>query len=193
MRSILVTVLLLGVPLVQAANVTIDFSDPSLPVTGNEEGFSTDGYDFTFGPVPIPQPNAFYITTSTPGNPGDDEALAYCPLCYVAMERSDGAGFSLYSFDAVSVFSNIDLQVTGYLEAGGTLVETVAVSAVGPAQSFAINWGGLVRVEFDSVSDDGAQILDNIIATAVPIPAAAWLFGSALAGLSLIRRKKRLL
>ncbi|HJP04021.1 MAG: VPLPA-CTERM sorting domain-containing protein [Gammaproteobacteria bacterium] len=31
--------------------------------------------------------------------------------------------------------------------------------------------------------------LDNIALTAVPVPAAAWLFGSALAGLGWIRRR----
>ena len=31
--------------------------------------------------------------------------------------------------------------------------------------------------------------VDNIVVNVVPIPAAAWLFGSALAGLAFLRRK----
>jgi hypothetical protein len=42
----------------------------------------------------------------------------------------------------------------------------------------------------DNVSFDTLSItVDNINATVVPVPAAVWLFGSALAGLGWLRRK----
>ena len=35
-----------------------------------------------------------------------------------------------------------------------------------------------------------SPVLDNITLQAVPVPAAVWLFGSALAGLGFMRRKQ---
>jgi len=63
---------------------------------------------------------------------------------------------------------------------GALLSQPVAVSQVGtsgdPSQSAAF------------LGSDGS-ISANVAVTAVPVPAAAWLFGSALAGLAVVRRK----
>lgn len=45
-----------------------------------------------------------------------------------------------------------------------------------------------LRGEFITGPDTGS--LDNVILSSVPIPAAAWLFGSALLGLSAVKRRK---
>jgi hypothetical protein len=63
---------------------------------------------------------------------------------------------------------------------GALLSQAAAVSQVGtsgdPSQSAAL------------LGSDGS-ISANVGVTAVPVPAAAWLFGSALAGLAVVRRK----
>jgi hypothetical protein len=51
--------------------------------------------------------------------------------------------------------------------------------------------GGQTTIEFlGSNSGWNGFYIDNIIATAVPIPAAVWLFGSALLGLGVVKRTK---
>jgi hypothetical protein len=51
--------------------------------------------------------------------------------------------------------------------------------------------GGQATIEFlGSNSGWNGFYIDNIIATAVPIPAAVWLFGSALLGLGVVKRSK---
>jgi hypothetical protein len=51
--------------------------------------------------------------------------------------------------------------------------------------------GGQTTIEFlGSNSGWNGFYIDNIIATAVPIPAAVWLFGSALLGLGVVKRSK---
>ena len=58
------------------------------------------------------------------------------------------------------------------------------------------NAGGTVNIGSGSVTNVYTQtytdtvVAGSIVASAVPIPAAAWLFGSALAGLGWLRRRK---
>ncbi|MBS94008.1 MAG: hypothetical protein CL799_06150 [Chromatiales bacterium] len=66
----------------------------------------------------------------------------------------------------------------------------------GVLQTFNFNssWSGLdsFRIEISPNVAGGpftASVIDNISIEAVPIPAAAWLFGSGLAGLGFLRRR----
>lgn len=63
---------------------------------------------------------------------------------------------------------------------GAVLSDSAAVSQVGTA--------GDVSQSAALLGSDGS-ISANVNASAVPVPAAAWLFGSALAGLVMVRRK----
>ena len=45
-------------------------------------------------------------------------------------------------------------------------------------------------VEFESVFENDGFAIDNLSYSAIPIPAGVWLFGSALAGLGVLRRRK---
>ena len=59
--------------------------------------------------------------------------------------------------------------------------------------SFDSAWSGISSLKLGwSVVDaySATAAYDNIVVTAVPIPAAVWLFGSALAGLGWMRRKQ---
>ena len=49
------------------------------------------------------------------------------------------------------------------------------------------SWQGLEKVEFLSY-----MTISEVTVTAVPVPAAAWLFGSALIGLAGLRRTRKL-
>jgi hypothetical protein len=162
------------------AQITIDFSDPNIPGEGLEEGFETQGYSFTFEPVPIPAPPAYVMS----------DALNFCPGCDLIMASANGAAFSLYSFEGWVFGDDVDIQVTGFLEAGGTVTETFQFEGVLDVfQHYDVNWSGLTSVKFDNLGPN-PTILDNLVVSEVPIPAAAWLFGSALAGLGWMRRKQ---
>ncbi len=183
MKNLIAAVLLLSCGLVQAATITIDFEDPSLPNPGGPEGFVTQGFEFTFGPDPIPFENAFY----TGGR------VAFCPGCDMYMENANGDVFSLYSFEGQGFPQpdDVTIEITGFLAGGGTLFEVVPLT--GDLQLFELNWDGLFRVEFnptDSV-DLGSfpTIIDTVVVSGVPIPAAVWLFGSGLGLLGWMRRK----
>ena len=70
--------------------------------------------------------------------------------------------------------------------------------AFGPAQNSGffgvISDSALIGLALSDTEGDGGACeyctIDNLSYSAVPVPAAAWLFGSALAGLSVVRRKK---
>jgi hypothetical protein len=51
-----------------------------------------------------------------------------------------------------------------------------------------IEWTSLLSVSIEA--HNGAGSIDNIVISQVPVPAALWLFGSALAGLGWLRRKQ---
>ena len=53
-----------------------------------------------------------------------------------------------------------------------------------------LNWLNVDEFSMYDYSNIDAMAFDNIVVTAVPIPATVWLFGSALAGLGWMRRKK---
>jgi len=105
----------------------------------------------------------------------------------ITMERTDGNSFALYDFD---FFADHDVDgyssVVGYVAGGGS-----ASGAVGTG-----DWLNLTSVTFQ-VSGSGFWIghataeVDNIVVgAAVPVPAAVWLFGSALGALGWVRRRR---
>jgi len=110
--------------------------------------------------------------------------------------------FSLQSFVGGGINfesgSEPTLIVSGQLVGGGTLIEEIDISS-GEMQTILMGsaWTNLESVSFQakivnfhccSSSFNGS--IDDIVVTAVPLPASVWLFGSALAGLGWLRRKK---
>ena len=93
-----------------------------------------------------------------------------------------GSNFNLNSLDVGEGFdgSPASFVITGYLSDGGTLVSNVVDA--GAFTNLVLGWSNLTKVEFQSVGSNFGAI-DNINVNAVPIPAAAWLFGTALIGL----------
>ena len=97
--------------------------------------------------------------------------------------------FGNIAFDS----SDANLTVTGYYSGGGQVTQSVFVP-VGPplftTVSFDSSWSNLTLVEFGVSDVVSGIVLDNVAVNVVPIPAAAWLFGSALLGLGWFRRKQ---
>jgi hypothetical protein len=119
----------------------------------------------------------------------------YCPGgVIVTLSSSDDSPFSLSSLDVISELgaSTYTFQVTGYLLGGGSISQTIeANQAAWTTMSFDSDWANLDYVTFDGLGpEDWAPGVDNIVVSAVPVPAAVWLFGSALAGLGWFRRRQ---
>jgi len=105
------------------------------------------------------------------------------------------------SLDIGIIGSNdFDFTFTGCTANGGVLQKQINLTSMVTQTSgtlttvlFDSSWADLVSVDigFDLGSDFEAGVPDNIVVNTVPIPAAAWLFGSALAGLGWLRRKPK--
>jgi hypothetical protein len=108
----------------------------------------------------------------------------------MSIEAEDQSLFDLHSFDfSTSEITVPEVQLTGYLGGGGTVNTTLAITELAFVNySFGSEWSGLERIEFAS-PDAISGVIDNINVSQVPIPAAVWLFGSALAGLGWMRRR----
>ena len=189
---------------------TLDFDDLS-PASGVPliyEGYVFEGFIDN-----APQPDWNFPAGVEPYN--DGSALSCVPTtnywlesnCGISMEHSSGDLFSLHSLDMAyrDLFNggtSAYASVIGYSASGGLVsatgfdLEPPLSGGVFEQRSFVFDstWTNLARVEFkfQAVNSGGfaAGFVDNISVTAVPIPAAVWLFGSALAGLGWMRRKQ---
>ena len=107
----------------------------------------------------------------------------------VTIERADGGAFAIHSLD---YFMESDpegwTEIRGTLAGGGlTFLSGIAVGTG--------DWLNLESVTFRAEGNGfgfgyGTVEVDNLVVSAVPIPAAVWLFGSALAGLGWLKRKQ---
>ncbi|MCP4831207.1 MAG: VPLPA-CTERM sorting domain-containing protein [Gammaproteobacteria bacterium] len=118
------------------------------------------------------------------------------------IERYDGLAFTLESIELAFLSG-------GVLSNKSTTIEFFAIDENGPtghSQSFTLYGSDpfvFYNFNFDSGFEDVTRVwwreednlmeniqFDNVVVTAVPVPAAVWLFGSALAGLGWMRRKQ---
>jgi hypothetical protein len=112
----------------------------------------------------------------------------------ILLTNVDNNPFSLLSLDA----SNLHLgQVPGALEilgnyaAGGTVNTSINLSLdLWQTFAFDASWQGLSSVTISVATPGGWDPgIDNIVVSAIPIPAAVWLLGSALGCLGWLGRK----
>jgi hypothetical protein len=164
----------------QANAVTITFDEPGLPFLGDTTSLETQGYIFdagpdaeTFGIPPDPDPFLVLFGSET------GETLS--------ITEASGSTFSLSSLEFFSPAVEA-IAFTGYLVGGGTVQLDLISGSSFETFNFDGSWSNLTGIDVYT-GYTGFQ-LDNIVVTAVPVPAAAWLFGSALAGLGWMRRRK---
>jgi hypothetical protein len=99
--------------------------------------------------------------------------------------RSDGGAFAVHAMDVL--FDTGNGFLTGQTASGDFISGSLGDLGQG-------DWLNLVSFGYYTSIPDGTPIpaiieVDNIVVgAAVPVPAAVWLFGSALAGLGFLRR-----
>jgi hypothetical protein len=173
MRKILTALLFILPGQVFAATVTIDFDDLPLggtPIGGDFVEVVTQGFSFVSE-----------VGVGAYGDPGNQAIVGFSSgidfdTGEIYISRVDGEAFALLAADVDGVSSfgvscDVCGDFSGEFGTGGWLnITSVAFFGDAPA--------------FSPVS------VDNFMAgTAVPVPAAVWLFGSALVGLGFVRRK----
>jgi hypothetical protein len=192
MRYALGVILLLVVGSSQAAPVTIDFEEFVFPEDTLTLVESLESKSYTFQAI---APGANFATL---GFPVGNNVVGTCsggPSCGLTLTHSINPTFSIQSFDYyVNDISLGDccipyLEITGYLEGGGELSQLLYWTGATQLSThyFSSEWSNLVA--FEATGTSGAY--DNFVVTSVPVPAAVWLFGSALAGLGWLRRNRR--
>ena len=114
----------------------------------------------------------------------------------ISMRKADGGAFAISSMDLL-------LQALGgHLSSGSTSITGALVGGGAADLSVPVGTGDWLNLELVTFIANGdgfgfggltAVEIDNINVAAVPIPAAVWLFGSALTGLGWLRRKQTVL
>jgi hypothetical protein len=195
MKHFFTVFLLLASSSAYSANVTLDF-EQFVGTVGTFESVQAgtalgNGFQINsaidviwlngLGPAPIPDGTAVSIALNSNTGPS------------IEFGRIDGQAFDLISFQhAFGGSGDYDFSITATLAGGGLVSDLVSVTEIDSQYDTFLNSGLFNNIVNFSVSTDGttpALALDNIAVTAVPVPAAVWLFGSALAGLGWMRRK----
>jgi len=176
-----VTITLALIWSVQAYAVTIDFSEDVTEYIDPEgvDVFLTKGFEIVGSPDAYPRiENESLVIVNPP----------YC-CAEVNLAAANGAAFSLNSVFLSTLDSPNDWHITGYQAGGGTVMQQVSLGD--GVISFDDQWNNLLSVTFaiDPVNSY-FSVIDDINVSVVPIPAAVWLFGSAVAGLGWMRRKQ---
>jgi hypothetical protein len=168
-----------------ASIVTLDFESLA---EGSTEGPSVTEDSFTVATDEI-----YFIVVDD----GSNQTLNLLSGGSYFISQNDGQSFDLLSLDTQEWhFDGYDgsnpTRIIGTYAAGGQIEMTLPVpgSLAGLATAnFDAAWSGLASLEIQGGGNNGFY-LDNLAMSVVPVPAAVWLFGSALAGLGWMRRKQ---
>jgi hypothetical protein len=194
MRSVSLIFLLLSSIVARATTITVDFEEAGFPNFSTGSNVVSRGFEFTHhldGVSPEYWPYDY----------GSDSAggLFYCPGCVATMEHTEGKIFSLHALDLSNISAFVEdrsITFTGYFASGGS-ISTELTATTDETNwtnyTFSSDWQNLVSLEFGALYPPAIYTaigFDNVVVTVVPIPAAVWLFGSALAGLGWFRRRQ---
>jgi hypothetical protein len=202
MKKYLFVALTLGWLNVNAAMVTVDFegvvgdTEAANITTFPDSTYVEDGIGFSFSSHEAAV-SGRYIA----GNLSDygsafiqwcPSTSLFCPSQQLTIANTAGGGtIDLQAIDAIAFGGapNGQIEFNGYYAAGGSVSRTIDVgSANWETFLFDSSWAGLSYITADGLG--AAPGIDNVQLNAVPIPAAVWLFGSALAGLGWLRRRQ---
>lgn len=152
--------------------------------------------------------NTAFIITQT-ADTDDITNIVGCEGCLLLRAKKtrislDGIGNFLFTWATTTFYNN---GMVGFSRPGGDLYNAFSVgteyrldSAIGPAP-FVTGAPGLLQWYSPVVDTDGGILRFHTLTTpgtfqastpTVPVPAAAWLFGSGLIGLAATRRRKRI-
>ena len=211
MRALFAVLLLAISGAVQAAPVTIDFED--VAVTGESSLQLPQGFNVTSGFFQLLRTTELIGCDAGTPPPDNSEALCVVTITddpvYAEFEQIDSnAVFSLSSADIFvreqfpggAGFPNVSdaVLIQGW-DAADNLISELSVSrlAVGvgwQSVAFDSSWTGISRLRITAQDVDCAcptkseLYIDNIVVDVVPIPAAVWLFASALGLIGWLRR-----
>jgi len=198
LSAMLLTGLVIGKAASAAGIATIDF-DSTLPTVFGLADYSEDGFDLNSN---TPDGTLIDQNDIVRGNLGifsggtSSQSLFFGEngtASEITITNSDNFGFDLLSLDASSLYNAAgQLTLTGTLSAGGSVSQILTLD--GDLTTYAITgMTGLngLTISFDGTVDDAPFDLDNIVMSVIPVPAAVWLFGSALAGLAGMRRLRK--
>jgi hypothetical protein len=184
---------------VALAGVLAFFSLSAQAVVIDFEGAALGADPVTIGDFEIASVGGF-------GNPGvidqgGDQAFQalyddFCPgfscSAEVSIKRSDNAAFSFHDID-IDWFAvgGGSFSVIGEVFGGGTVqYVTYGTGDWLNVTEVSIRASSLCTTNCGFPTNAGVTVDDIMVGAAVPIPAAVWLFGSALAGLGWMRRKQ---
>jgi hypothetical protein len=185
----------------QASAVVVDFEgitpDDAVQLLGTP--FVANGMEFSYL-VKEYNPAVFGPTFGGGRNTNGSAILGLCTSTsyadcsgsYISMRESNGVLFSLDSLDASNLALSgtaYDVDITGHLSDGSTIHRNVDLTTnVWETITFDDSWIDLESVVIKTTNYSWDMAIDNIAVTVVPLPAAVWLLGSALAALGLCRR-----
>jgi hypothetical protein len=152
---------------------------------------TSGGYTFVNGPNEACCSDLHFANNNGQDVAGTTELISHGDV--IAMNAGSDS-FSLLSFDFGSSFgeSFTSLIVVGQYSGGGSVTQNFSIDGdLTTLETILLSGAFNNLTSVNWLATGGQQIfsLDNISVVAVPIPAAAWLFGSALAGLGWLRRK----
>lgn len=102
-------------------------------------------------------------------------------------DTEGNAIFDFYAFEASVFLDSYELTVTGWSNVNGSYSQTFQINNSDTYFIAGGGWEDVSSITFEALS---VPIIQSITVSEVPIPAALWLFGSALAGLGWMRRKQ---
>ncbi len=169
MKNLIAAVLLLGCGSAQAATTTLDFNDlPDGSLPDSYHGYALSSF------------NEFVLS-------GSVSLGSCCGQSGAVLTIANEAGLN-FSLDSIWLGGAIFMQ--GFVAGGDTVTDTFF--SFNQLVMLDSSWSNLTSVvisdEWNGFSYGGT--IDDITLTAVPIPAAVWLFGSGLGLLGFLRRRK---